>query len=59
MPLQDANPTPSFGGLGLRQEGIETSRENIAKLTEMSGALEQKVKGLLQKGDSRPGSIDE
>ena len=43
----------------LRQEGIETSRENIAKLTEMSGALEQKVKGLLQKGDSRPGSIDE
>ena len=42
----------------LRQEGIEAARESIAKLSQMSASLEQKVSGFLQKGESRPGSAE-
>jgi uncharacterized protein YaaN involved in tellurite resistance len=42
----------------LRQEGIESSRENIAKLSEMSGALERKVSGLPEDGRSLPVSAE-
>ena len=42
----------------LRQEGIETARESIAKLSQMSATLEQKVSGFLQKSESRPESVE-
>ena len=42
----------------LRQEGIETARESIAKLSQMSATLEQKVSGFLQKSESLPESVE-
>ena len=42
----------------LRQEGIDTARENIATLSHMSAKLEQKVSGILRKSESRPGSVE-
>ena len=38
----------------LQQEGIDTARANIARLTELSADLEQRVSGLLPAGDVAP-----
>ena len=40
----------------LQQEGIESAREGIARLTEMSADLEQRVSGLLPAGQVEPDS---
>ena len=40
----------------LQQEGIESAREGIARLTEMSADLEQRVSGLLPAGEVEPDS---
>ena len=42
----------------LRQDGIEAAQDSIAKLTEMSASLEQRVGGLLNEPDGRPGPVD-
>ena len=39
----------------LKQQGIETARENIAKLSELSTEMQQKASGLL---DSAAGSVE-
>ncbi len=39
----------------LRQEGIEAARENIARLSELSGALMQRASGLLGPGQAKTG----
>ena len=35
MPLQDANPTPSFGGFGLKQKGIYLDAGKLATIFPM------------------------
>jgi uncharacterized protein YaaN involved in tellurite resistance len=42
----------------LKQEGIEASRENIAKLTEMSTELDQRSRGLREQAETGPQSVE-
>ena len=42
----------------LRQEGIEAGRDNIAKLTQMAESLGQRVSGVPQEGETRPGTVE-
>jgi hypothetical protein len=42
-----------------QQEGIASARENIARLTEMSADLEQKVSGLLPAREAEAPRADE
>ncbi|MBI4332355.1 MAG: toxic anion resistance protein [Chloroflexi bacterium] len=43
---------------GLRTEGIQVARENIARLTELSANLMQRAGGLLQEAKGQPGSAE-
>jgi uncharacterized protein YaaN involved in tellurite resistance len=42
----------------LKQEGIETARENIAKLTELSSELDQRSRGLRDQAEGAPQSVE-
>ena len=42
----------------LRQEGIAVARDNIARLTQMSGSLEQRVSGLREEAPSEIDSVE-
>ena len=42
----------------LKQEGIDSARENIAKLSEMSADLDERSRGLREQGVAEPRSIE-
>jgi len=42
----------------IKQEGIETARENIAKLSQMSTELQKKVSGISERKDAEPESLE-
>ena len=42
----------------LRQEGIETIKDNISRLSQMSASLEQRFSGLLGEGGIWPDSVE-
>ena len=42
----------------LKQEGIDAARENIAKLSQLSGDLQQRVSGLREQRVAEPKSIE-
>ena len=42
----------------VRQEGIEAARDRIAKLREMSESIGQRIRGVLEDVESRPGSVE-
>jgi uncharacterized protein YaaN involved in tellurite resistance len=42
----------------LKQEGIESARENITKLSQMSVELQQRVSGPFKRAQDRPDSVE-
>jgi uncharacterized protein YaaN involved in tellurite resistance len=42
----------------IKQEGIESARDNIAKLSQMSSELQKKVSGLSEAGEAEPQSVE-
>ena len=42
----------------LKQEGIESARENIAKLRELSTAMQERSQGLREQRETEPRSIE-
>ena len=42
----------------LKQEGIESARENIARLSQMSSELQQRVSGLRERGEDEVQSTE-